>query len=635
MEEKTPGRIEIESKDQKIIFRSEFFYSHQELSRSFLFVFLDESVSRSKSCSVLLGDRKFKVKKIYYKEDDIIFNLLQKNIKNVCLSSFMQSYRIFQISGFVVHPLSKISDILKRDNHVIVSPRKDAVGFDAMILRQGVLVPRQICGLNNLGNTCFMNAALQCIFSCPEFVDSILCLNQDLMDLEKMPLLKAFYNVLNDYSTSKSSTGNLKRKLGMKKSFYLDSKEQDAVEFISDLFDGIHEEIVSKGEVQSYYQDREREHPFSTTPDSAYNLWLSQNRSIITDFFFAKIRSSIVCTSCLSSRVVYEPNLVLSLPVPGKDFYFEEIVLFYDSPYKVPLKIFGKADSTVSELKTLLYSEYDFHFDILFLNMNKIISDSTTLSTLSGILFCYEYRKDYAHEYSWVSIGYKTLWMSNYFDFNFLVRNSKNSKTHFFEILKSKLTPFLDHRNAFMLYENIESFFSFSDSQDMFLDFPVVQLAISYHNYKSLFSSSPLASIFQLNPHALADCINLFLEKEFIFGNETRACESCNVPSIFYKKLDFQEFPKYLIIQLKRFSYDGRKIDSIIDFPTDSILIQGVKYKPVGIANHITSVKNIGSEGHYTAHVLRDKWYYCNDHCISEDPINKKNAYIFFLERCV
>ena len=65
----------------------------------------------------------------------------------------------------------------------------------------------------------------------------------------------------------------------------------------------------------------------------------------------------------------------------------------------------------------------------------------------------------------------------------------------------------------------------------------------------------------------LKDCINLMFQEETL--KNSWICEKCKEKTEAYKKTQISRFPKYLIIQLKRFQYTPRpkKLSTHIDFP--------------------------------------------------------------------
>lgn len=88
----------------------------------------------------------------------------------------------------------------------------------------------------------------------------------------------------------------------------------------------------------------------------------------------------------------------------------------------------------------------------------------------------------------------------------------------------------------------------------------------------------------------------------------------------------FWKLPKYLIINLKRFKNNSRKIDTVIDFPIDNLDMgkfcpknprEKTKYKLISIGNHVGSSSR---GGHYYA-VNRNsdgKWMVHNDASVNE-----------------
>jgi len=119
----------------------------------------------------------------------------------------------------------------------------------------------------------------------------------------------------------------------------------------------------------------------------------------------------------------------------------------------------------------------------------------------------------------------------------------------------------------------------------------------------------------------LYDCFDLFTKSEILSGNNAWLNEKTNEKEDVKKQIMFWNFPKILVITLKRFSYDGMsKIDNLIDFPLEDLdlskYVTGYNsssyvYDLYGVCNHIGNVYM----GHYTAFVKNsmDEWVHFND----------------------
>lgn len=90
----------------------------------------------------------------------------------------------------------------------------------------------------------------------------------------------------------------------------------------------------------------------------------------------------------------------------------------------------------------------------------------------------------------------------------------------------------------------------------------------------------------------LNDCISLFLESEYLEGEDQKIyCSHCKNFRNFYKQYHLDRLPPVLIISLKRFKYAKMyktKIDNLIEFPiydldltdySDHKLPQNLEYK--------------------------------------------------------
>jgi ubiquitin carboxyl-terminal hydrolase 8 len=143
-------------------------------------------------------------------------------------------------------------------------------------------------------------------------------------------------------------------------------------------------------------------------------------------------------------------------------------------------------------------------------------------------------------------------------------------------------------------------------------------------------------------PIHLYDCFDAFIAEEILSGwknDKTGQHESVR------KNMVFWNFPKILIITLKRYSPDGRsKNNVLVDFPLDNLDLSSYvvgykattyKYNLFGVANHMGGING----GHYTAFALSnsfDKWHCYNDDRVSEIDKNRvvsPAAYCLFYRR--
>ncbi|GFR02504.1 ubiquitin carboxyl-terminal hydrolase 8 [Trichonephila clavata] len=139
----------------------------------------------------------------------------------------------------------------------------------------------------------------------------------------------------------------------------------------------------------------------------------------------------------------------------------------------------------------------------------------------------------------------------------------------------------------------------------------------------------------------LADCFLHFLKSEKISGEAAWDCPKCKTKKEAEKRLRLCRVPEILVIQLKRFSYEGlwrRKLQTAVDFdfhfdvPYEKNSEKyNRKYSLYGIVNHFGTLEG----GHYTAYcnTSSQKWYKYDDHEVSEispSSIRTPAAYILF-----
>ena len=143
----------------------------------------------------------------------------------------------------------------------------------------------------------------------------------------------------------------------------------------------------------------------------------------------------------------------------------------------------------------------------------------------------------------------------------------------------------------------------------------------------------------------LYDCFDLFTEPEYLEGDNAWFNENTNKKENVKKQYSFWNFPKIIVIILKRFSMDGSdKITDLINFPLEDLdlskYVKGYhpdsyKYDLYGVCNHVGNV----SGGHYTAFVKnsQNNWNHFNDNQVEKlenpDLIISPSAYCLFYRK--
>lgn len=146
-----------------------------------------------------------------------------------------------------------------------------------------------------------------------------------------------------------------------------------------------------------------------------------------------------------------------------------------------------------------------------------------------------------------------------------------------------------------------------------------------------------------INEPTLYDCFDLYCKIEQLLGDDSVTNEKTNKKEEVNKRILFWDLPKILIIDLKRWTANGNKDNTLIhadliDVNLSKYVIGYNKlcniYDLYGVCNH--SGGSMG--GHYTSYVknANNKWYEFNDTIVTE--INENNvitekSYCFFYRK--
>ena len=195
-------------------------------------------------------------------------------------------------------------------------------------------------GLNNIGNTCYLNSILQTFLNNVELKDILLKRNiieNDFLNFlinkkTKGKLIKEFINLLKQKwnEQKKTITPNVFKEIcGEYNETFKNFEQQDAYDFYTFLLDSLHEETnIKSNKINVINQDNINH---TNEEDLGNEIWannIRNNASYIHSLYLGQLKSTLICTICNKSKISFEHFSSLSLPIPERDKIILEIILF-------------------------------------------------------------------------------------------------------------------------------------------------------------------------------------------------------------------------------------------------------------------------------------------------------------------
>ncbi|KAM6376694.1 LOW QUALITY PROTEIN: ubiquitin carboxyl-terminal hydrolase 43 [Pluvialis apricaria] len=174
-------------------------------------------------------------------------------------------------------------------------------------------------GLRNHGNTCFMNAVVQCLSNTAPLAEFLALGRYRARGAraEVTHRLAALVRALwtRDYTPQLSA--EFKNIVSKHSSQFRGNAQHDALEFLLWLLDRMHEDLGAASPAQ---QTRVPEEPgedgsggAGSSPPTAQH---PRGQSFVQSHFQAQYRSSLTCPHCLKQSNTFDPFLCISLPIP-------------------------------------------------------------------------------------------------------------------------------------------------------------------------------------------------------------------------------------------------------------------------------------------------------------------------------
>ena len=502
------------------------------------------------------------------------------------------------------------------------------------------------CGLNNLGNTCFMNSILQCVNNIPPLVKHY-CdpRNKSWLSYNNHPVSREFANLVQSmriYDTVRPAA--LKSAVSKYAPLFGGYGQQDSHEYLTALLDALHQESLTQTEESD-----------------------SGERSIITDLFQGQMEYTIKCSAasrCQNVTITTDPFLDIpvfidekftSSPMFKVRFFTmdgcEKIIYFpYSSTHTIQsiidyLKNTTSYSSRRSIIAMKVSADNKFFARYRLSTILEKINDQLTMfyeiddSNMNPMTICWILGEN-LDDTSQISYHPPLLLKLPECNYNEHLRNCLsnhfNSSDLVYDISDDSICD-MDITTAFSVSCTTKTILINFDEeriQQLRSHFPTQQ-------------KNALRQMQQLSNVTLEQClINNLSVVERMSSSSTWFCSYCQRNRQLTKENRILSLPPVLIIHLKRFDLESlpprRKINTFVKYPLELNMTQFLSsatsdneqiYDLIGVSVHSGSFEG----GHYIAYAKTASGWFCfNDSSvnpINETEVISQNAYVLFYLR--
>ncbi|CAI0441841.1 unnamed protein product [Linum tenue] len=549
-----------------------------------------------------------------------------------------------------------------------------------------------LAGLQNLGNTCFMNSALQCLVHTPPLVDYFLKdyaaeINKENPLGMHGELALAFGELLRKlWSSGRTSIAPraFKGKLALFAPQFSGYNQHDSQELLAFLLDGLHEDL-NRVKRKPYIEMKDRSgHPDEEVADESWQYHKARNDSVIVDVCQGQYKSTLVCPDCSKVSVTFDPLMYLSLPLPSTVTRTMTVTIFYGDgrglpmPYTVSVSKHGQCKDLIQSLAVACCLRTDESLLLAEGTGKKKLEILHRESSSAGIRKYFgaplvTYLEGEPPTGADIDVVVSRLLSPLRRTSSSMIAHSNGEMSSVCsvecetkdqpmdDVVDEQDGPSQQLSNQLFLFEDRGS-----SGKPIFRDTVIktgnhTKICLDWSKEEHrLYDSSYLKDLPDVyhktgfsakktrqEAISLFSCLEAFLREEPLGPDDMWYCPNCKEHRQATKKLDLWMLPEILVVHMKRFSYSRwfkNKLDTFVDFPIHDLdLSNYVKkkdgnsctYELYAISNHYGGLGG----GHYTAYaklIDEDRWYSFDDSRVSpanEEEIKTSAAYVLFYRR--
>ncbi|XP_063424439.1 ubiquitin carboxyl-terminal hydrolase 20-like [Mytilus trossulus] len=548
--------------------------------------------------------------------------------------------------------IKKMDDVRQELNSVNSSPQRSLSGGDETESEdEGDGRPRGLTGLKNLGNTCYLNAAVQALSNCPPLTRFFLdC--QGFIKPEKSPMLSKQYLKLVTELWSKrrpsyTIPSGVVNGIKIVHPMFRGYSQQDAQEFLRCFMDQIHEELkqplpLTELDIEEQHEQSDKEHQ-SDHEDKfqTRTSFLRHDRQISVDSSISSQSDEFyeTCDSVTSGNTASSNENSASIETIDTSNNLSKI-----KASQKPKSGKNNEECAIDDSQKSNKEKKDFTNERIAMTKNEEVESSTDR--------CQEVRSPWIQHKSDPDLS----------KMNSVPRRGKRKNIQYQSVISDIFDGRILSSVQCLTCERIST--TKETFQDLSLPIPSKDQIFVLHSNSQ---GSPIKggtcgeanqswmtwvmtwmkSWFVGPAITLQDCLAAFFSADELKGDNMYSCEKCKKLRNGIKFSRVMVLPEILTVHLKRFRHEfySTKISTYVAFPLDSLDLKPFLHKDctseVTMYDLTGVICHHGSDGsgHYTAYCLNyvnEQWYEFDDTYVTEVDINQVmncEAYVLFYRK--